>query len=117
MKKSPWFIGRRAEKQAERFLKKLGYLIVERNVFMGRDELDLIAVHKETVVFVEVRYRIDGLESAQSSVFGSKSQRLKRAVSAYRSQENLWQVDCRIDVIAVTRSHGKWIIAHVLSAY
>ncbi len=112
-----WLIGRRAERQAARFLKKLGYLIVERNVLVGRDELDLITVHNSIVVFVEVRFRSAGVEAAEFSVEGSKSRRLKRAVYRYRSQENLWNVPCRIDVIAVTKRDSRWQLSHIIDAY
>ena len=117
MSKYSWLIGKRAERKAARFLRKLGYLIVERNVFVGKDELDIVCVHGSQVIFVEVRFRSSGLESAELSVAGGKSRRLKRAVAAYRSQENLWSTPCRIDIVAVTRDHSKWLITHILDAY
>ncbi|MFT7616840.1 MAG: putative endonuclease [Planctomycetota bacterium] len=112
-----WFIGRKAERLAKRFLERQGYLIVERNVHLGQDEIDLVSVHQNVVVFVEVRFRAEGLEAAELSVRGAKSQRLRRAVAAYRSQENLWAVPCRIDVVAVARTDTTWRLSHIKDAY
>lgn len=111
-----WLKGRKAERLAKRFLKRQNYVIVESNVHIGPDEIDLVTVHQDVVVFVEVRFRTAGLEAAEASVWGAKGKRLKRAVSAYRSQENLWAVPCRIDVIAVSQQLGEWRLSHILDA-
>ena len=107
-----WSLGHRAEKKACRFLKRRGYMIVERNVRVGQDEIDIVAVHHNVVIFVEVRFRQHGLEAAFLSAEGAKGHRLSRAVAAYRSREQLWSTPCRTDVVAVTRQGRRWHIAH-----
>ncbi len=45
------------ENAAAEFLKKKGYVILERNFRKGYGEIDIIAVKKGTLVFVEVKTR------------------------------------------------------------
>lgn len=51
------YIGRRGEKLAERYLKKSGYKILERNIHESHNELDIVAADKNYLVFVEVKTR------------------------------------------------------------
>lgn len=48
-------IGDRGEALAVDYLKKNGYIIVERNWTHGRNEIDIIASKHEMLVFVEVK--------------------------------------------------------------
>ncbi len=50
-------VGVLGEKKAARYLRKLGFRIVGRNVHCGRNELDLIAKNKKYILFVEVKSR------------------------------------------------------------
>ena len=49
-----WF-GGRAERAAAKFLRRLGYRVLARNVVLPPGELDLVALDCRTIVFVEVR--------------------------------------------------------------
>ena len=106
-------IGRRAERRAARFLKRTrGYTLVEKNVRAGRGEIDIIALDGDVIVFVEVRYRADGIGPARESVSGAKLAALRDAIRAYRSAEGLWSVETRIDVVSVSREGRRWRIEH-----
>src|SRR5688500_16266262 len=48
-------LGREGERIAERFLKKKGYKLVERNYRCAAGELDLIVLDRHVIVFVEVK--------------------------------------------------------------
>ena len=50
-------LGKRGEREAERFLLRLGMIIVARGYEDRAGEIDLIAIDGETVVFVEVKTR------------------------------------------------------------
>ena len=50
-------LGRRAEKAAERELRRRGYRIVARGLRTAGGEIDLVALDGDTVCFVEVRAR------------------------------------------------------------
>jgi putative endonuclease len=107
---SPGEIGRRAEALAEAFLIHAGARILERNFRLRIGEIDLIARHEDTLVFIEVRKRrhshfVDGVESLQAS----KQKRLLRTAEAYL-QTHAWQGPVRFDVIALdAQDHIEWI--------
>lgn len=90
------------EKLARDFLKKRGYRIRKANYRCPRGEIDLIAEHRDYLVFVEVRTkRSREFGSPEESITPAKKERL-RAVAAYYCQTHdklpqLW----RIDVVAV----------------
>lgn len=105
-------LGRAAERAAVRHLRRQGYRFIERNVRLGRDEIDAVFVHDRMVVFVEVRYRSSGVFTAAQSVDTRKSKSLARAVRAYRAREGLRRTAVRIDVLAVTRQAGRWSFVH-----
>ena len=48
-------LGIDGERAAERFLRRLGYTIVERNYRCPLGEIDLVALDRRTIVFVEVK--------------------------------------------------------------
>ena len=95
-------LGDAGEDLACRYLQKQGYEILERNKHYSRFcEIDIIAKHKNTVVFVEVKTR-------KSDVFGvpaeaitkTKFENIKKGVYFYLEENKV--KDFRIDVIAIT---------------
>lgn len=90
------------EKLAGDFLKKRGYHVIETNYRCPEGEIDIIARHKDFLVFVEVRTKT-GPEygSPEESITTVKKERLKTVASRYcQTHENLPQ-SWRIDVVAV----------------
>jgi len=90
------------EKLAKDFLKKRGYRIKETNYRCPEGEIDIIAKHKDSLVFIEVRAK-KSLEfgSPEESITPAKMGRLRAAVAHYRqTHSNLPQL-WRIDVVAV----------------
>lgn len=49
--------GKRGEEIATRFLQKLGYKILQQNFRIKNGEVDIIAIDKNVLVFVEVKTR------------------------------------------------------------
>lgn len=90
------------EKLAREFLKKKGYRILETNYRCRQGEIDIIARHKDTLVFVEVRTKKSRqFGSPEESITPAKMAKLRTAAQHYRQSHNglpeLW----RIDVVAV----------------
>jgi putative endonuclease len=76
--------GARAEALAADFLTRHGLTIVERNWRRRHGEIDLIARHGETLVFVEVRLRRrSDFGGAAASITPAKQSRLTRAAGLY----------------------------------
>lgn len=85
------------------YLENQGYRIIARNWRNAYGELDIVASHKQELVFVEVRT----LETVnygfpEESVGRSKQRRLAQLAAAYL-QECKHEGDWRIDVIAIDR--------------
>ena len=90
------------EKLAKDFLKEQGYHILETNYRCPEGEIDIVAKHKDFLVFTEVRTK-RSLEfgSPEESITPAKKERM-RATAAYYLQTldnlpDLW----RIDMVAI----------------
>jgi len=90
------------EKLARDFLKKHGYHLLETNYRGSEGEIDIVAKHKDSLVFIEVRTK-KSLEfgSPEESITLTKKERLRATAAHYRQTHHdlpqLW----RIDVVAV----------------
>ncbi len=104
-------LGKKGEKIAEKFLKRRGYKIVERNYRCRFGEVDLIAVDGECLVFVEVKTRRDGGSIPPQLAVDRRKQSRLAHLAAYFLSHNpslKTQPQCRFDVVAViTDARGK----------
>jgi putative endonuclease len=100
-------LGRRGENAAARFLHRLGYVIVARGQRDAIGEIDLVAVDRRTVVFVEVKTRAshDAGHPAEA-VDEDKQRRLTRLALSYLKRHDLLECKTRFDVIAITWPDG-----------
>jgi len=102
-----WF-GTRAERAAERFLKKLGYRILVRNFICDLGELDLVALDRNSIVFVEVRStESDDRQRPAESVDLAKQRRLTRLAVYFLKQKTLLDHAARFDVLTVSWPEGQ----------
>lgn len=101
-------MGDQAEAVAGRYLTKQGIQVLETNVYNRGGEIDLIGRDSDTLVFFEVRYRGAGsLTGAAESITLTKQKRLLMAVKFYLHRHQLWEADCRIDVVAIAPGEKK----------
>ncbi len=101
-------IGLRAESNVATYLSSHGYRVLDRNVKLGRDEIDLVAWDREMqeVVFVEVKWReTSWYGHPASAVDRAKMRRLERAAVQY-IQRFQRQVTYRFDIIAISAEDG-----------
>lgn len=104
--------GQFAENHAAKFLQKLGYLIVDRNVRTHLGEIDIIARDKEELVFVEVKALKDAKDfDPMDHMTHSKQKKLVQLVQQYTS-DMVGDLDQRIDVILVYDFEGTITIDH-----
>lgn len=92
-------LGRHAEEMAGALLVREGYRILERNYSCPLGELDLVALDKEVLAFIEVRSR-KGRETPEASVNRAKQRQIIKAAQFYLVQKK-WEGDCRFDVVAI----------------
>lgn len=95
-------LGDEGERAAEEFLRRRGYVIVDRNFRCPLGEVDLIALDHGTVVFVEVKTRRSGAYGSPAESIGRhKRQRLRRAAEVYLGRKRLHDRAARFDVVEV----------------
>jgi len=94
--------GIRGEKLAKDFLKKRGYHILETNYRCPEGEIDIVARHKDSLVFIEVRTKTS-LEFGrpEESITLAKQARMRATASQYRQTHNDLPPQWRIDVVAI----------------
>jgi len=107
-------LGQRGEDAAAELLRAKGWTVRERNLRLGRLELDLVCEDGEVLVFVEVKTRGAGaLGSPADGLTPQKCERLLRAARQYLSQQELWHRPCRFDLVAVSEGAGGIEVQHV----
>jgi putative endonuclease len=108
------FKGRRAELRAELLLRLKGYRILMRRYRTGLGEVDLIASRGRVVAFIEVKFR-ETRTAALESVSERQRRRIRAAANAYLAHHpQVAEMDCRFDVIVVTRA---LLPHHLLNAW
>ena len=107
--------GAQAEELAARLLASHGLRLLARNVRCRGGEVDLIALEKETVVFVEVRLRRHrDFGGAAASIGRAKRQRVILAARHWLAGAGRsWAArPCRFDVVlysALAPEAGQWL--------
>jgi putative endonuclease len=97
--------GEAGETLACEHLAKLGYKIVARNFRCRSGEVDVVARHGETTVFVEVKDRASAShgEGYEAVTFG-KRRRIIRAAKLFAMSRGLFDAPLRFDVISIHRT-------------
>lgn len=95
-------LGLRGEDLAVRHLKRLGYRILDRNVLLGRYEIDIIAREGDTVAFVEVKTRVtDSFADPEANVTPDKQRRIRHAAHRYMDAQDDPTTYYRYDIVSV----------------
>jgi putative endonuclease len=113
-------LGQRGEAVAARHLRRRGYKIVACGDRAGPGEIDLVAVHRGTVVFVEVKTRSTQHQSTPAEAVDEvKQRRLTRLAVAFLKRHQLLEHPARFDVVAVTWPEGKGrpTVDHIQNAF
>lgn len=80
--------GRLGEKLAGEHLKKKGYKIIEQNFSTRFGEIDLIAIKRKKLVFVEVKLKIgDKFGSPEEMITSGKVRQVQRTAQTYLLKE------------------------------
>lgn len=107
--------GARGEELALRYLQKKGYRLLERNLRVGRDELDLVMRDGAYIVFVEVKARTSTAFGLPCEAVGARKQaHMARAAAAYL-QALGEDLPARFDVVEVDLVTGE--VRHIDNAF
>jgi putative endonuclease len=95
-------LGRQGETLACQELERLGYAVLARGYRTRAGEIDIIASDAGTVVFVEVKTRLDlSFGDPVDAVTPQKQQRVVAMATDYVARHNLDDTPCRFDVVTV----------------
>ncbi len=99
--------GNYGEELAVKYLKNLGYKILERNYRIRGGEIDIVARDKDYIIFVEVKTRYShefGLPSESITFFKIKA--LLKTALFYIQEKKLGDIGYRIDLVTVDFSNN-----------
>ncbi|WNO08525.1 YraN family protein [Teredinibacter sp. KSP-S5-2] len=106
-------IGEQAESLAEKYLQQHGLKTVDKNYRCKLGEIDLIMQDKQTLVFVEVRYRnSDAFGSPVESVTYRKQEKIRKTAQLFlQKHTHFYNTDCRFDILGISPGNTEWIKA------
>lgn len=106
--------GRLGEDLACFYLENKGYKIIERNFEAKQGEIDIIAMDKKELVFIEVKTRTNiKYGNPIDAVDLKKQKHLIKTVEYYLYSRNLENEFVRIDVIEIYLYHHQYKINHI----
>ena len=95
-------IGEFGETLAKNYLVRHGYKIIDANVKLSYQELDIVALKDELIIFVEVKTRLSQFYGPAENAFQfTKMERFKRGMEMYIGNKNLYAEEVRADLITV----------------
>ena len=96
--------GQKVERFALDFLKHNKLRLIEQNYHSRYGEIDLIMLHQDCLVFIEVRYRKDiNYGSGAETVDYNKQQKIIKTAQVFlQNKKKYQQLNCRFDVVSVT---------------
>lgn len=106
--------GTAGEDIAVRYLRHLGYRIIDRNVRLSRLEIDIICRDGECLVFVEVKHSPSGRFGHPATWIDERKRRhLRQAAEAYLAVNGIDNTEVRFDAITVQ----KGVVEHFPNAF
>ena len=107
-------LGRVGEKRAVKYLKSIGYEILETNFTTDFGEIDIVAKDKDFIVFVEVKTRTDEeFGTPGEAVNLKKQEKYYKVASEYLLKKGYANNPARFDVVEI--QNGK--INHIINAF
>ena len=96
--------GEDAETACCKYLKAQGLKLVDKNFSGRRGEIDIIMLDKQTLVFIEVRFRKnDAFGGGLESITYSKQKKLRQTAELYLQQNNQFK-NARFDVVSMSKN-------------
>jgi putative endonuclease len=111
-------IGKQGEAIAKNYLIGLGYEILDENWTHGKAEIDLIAYHNQTIIFVEVKTRTGTYFGDPEDFVDQRKQKLLiTAANEYLYLMN-HQHEVRFDIVSVViQANGSHQLKHLPDAF
>ena len=109
--------GKTSEIIAANFLKKKGYKILATNYKNKIGEVDIIAMHKKCIVFVEVKARLSkAFGHPLEAINEQKQRKVRKVAELFLSSQNLINCPSRFDAISIL-GQDDYEIEHIENAF
>lgn len=110
-------IGKKGEEIAKQYLERKEYTIIETNFISKQGEIDIIAKHKEEIVFIEVKTRTNDLYGKPIEAVNTQKQKhIINTAKYYLYANHLENVFVRFDIIEVFLNGNTSKINHIKQA-
>ena len=110
--------GKLGERIAERWLRRGGWVVVNRRFQNGRRDIDLVVRRNQTVAFVEVKARKgDDFGGPVGAVHWRKRRELVRSAKVWIDRHGQTADDYRFDVLGVLVDGDRVRVRHVPDAF
>jgi len=112
-------LGAAGEKLAGKYLRRLGYKILDRNFSCPLGEIDLICYHDACIVFVEVKtLSDDAAGDPEDRITPGKQRRLARAARWWIETRRRPECAYRFDAVSVVLgADGQPKVRHIVEAF
>ena len=109
--------GKKSEILAEKYLVERGYLILFKNIRVGRYEVDLVCQDKDVIVFVEVKSLASSrIKNPYDAVTHSKQMRIIKVADTVL-KKHFPGNEVRFDIISIIIKNGKPQFEHLKNAF
>ena len=110
-------LGKEGETIAQQFLQKKGFKILDCNWRHLRYEVDIVALHKDFLVFVEVKTRSTFKYGfPDESVDYRKEKMLIEAAEIYIEKKDRYN-EVRFDIVSVVKNEKDEKVYHIVDAF
>jgi putative endonuclease len=109
--------GNQGEDLAVANLQKQGYIILARNFYFQKAEIDIIAKKEDMLVVVEVKWRKSDVHGAPHEFVTPKKRKLMARAAEYYIQKFDWQGETRFDIISIVGTAQHHTLEHIESAF
>ena len=111
-------LGQKGENVAAKYLTTKGYKIIQRNFMTKVGEVDIVCRKDKTIVFVEVKTRVEEQVRPEDQVTIEKQHQITKAGDVFLSRFGFPQPPAQFDVIAILWPVGREpIIRHHEDAF
>ena len=104
-------LGKQGEEQAVNYLQKNGYVILDKRWKHKRFEIDIIAKNHNTLIFLEVKTRINPIISINDIVSNAQKDRIINAAHHYILSNEI-DLNIRFDLIYIDYSQKTFKLKH-----
>lgn len=111
-------IGIIGEKEAARFLRKIGYVILSQNFYTREGEIDIVAKDKNEYIFIEVKTRVSKkYGNPVEAVNKAKEKHILLSSKYYIYKYRLQNKFIRFDIIEVYIDGKNKFINHIKNVF